>query len=208
MDPSPGTFSWMILFLMLLMLGASMGMFFMLVRRWTTQRSWISLLDWAKSNRFRVLHTDVFAIPPLAVLANRKLADLQIRLCLGDGRTTIAQLNTSDARWNLLLIQIESKWKPTGLRPSHQAASICDEFELPSYPRMGGNARFVVCGVDAAPARRLSKSYVPALLPQDIGLLIHEQHVILDFSSRPFDPIEFGRVLALGTQIIAHLPAA
>jgi hypothetical protein len=47
---------------------------------------------------------------------------------------------------------------------------------------------------------------VAALLPADIGLLLVEQNLVLDFSSRPFDPLEMQRIDALAEQIVLHLP--
>ena len=38
------------------------------------------------------------------------------------------------------------------------------------------------------------------------GLLLHGQHLVLDFSSRPFDRLEFTRMIALAEQLLAHLP--
>jgi len=45
-----------------------------------------------------------------------------------------------------------------------------------------------------------------SLLPPDVGLLLHGRHLVLDFSDRPFDAIEFGRMLALADQLAARLP--
>ena len=35
-----------------------------------------------------------------------------------------------------------------------------------------------------------------------IGLLLHGEYLLLDFSERPFDPIEFGRMLAVADQLV------
>ena len=79
--------------------------------------------------------------------------------------------------------------------------------ETSSYPRMGDVARFIVFGTDSQAARMLSKSETRALLPPDIGLLLHGRHLVLDFSARPFDGIELGRMVALADQLVQHLPA-
>ncbi|MEA2707785.1 MAG: hypothetical protein QOF78_386, partial [Phycisphaerales bacterium] len=94
----------------------------------------------------------------------------------------------------------------TGLRPANQPASLLDQFSLSSYPRMGETDRFIVFGTDSAAARALSKSHARALLPPDVGLLLHGRHVVLDFSTRPFDGIELGRMVALAEQLVQHLP--
>jgi hypothetical protein len=54
----------------------------------------------------------------------------------------------------------------------------------------------------------LSKSQARALLPPDIGMLLHGQYMVLDFSSRPFDGIELGRMVALAEQLEQHIPVA
>jgi hypothetical protein len=47
---------------------------------------------------------------------------------------------------------------------------------------------------------------VAALLPPDVGLLLAGENLVLDFSTRPFDPLELQRVDALAEQIVMHLP--
>src|SRR5437899_174862 len=37
---------------LVMIIGASAGIFWLLVRRWTTQRHWVALGDWADENRF------------------------------------------------------------------------------------------------------------------------------------------------------------
>jgi len=108
--------------------------------------------------------------------------------------------------WHVLVRTVESEWPPTGLRPASAAASLLDVFPLASFPLMGPTDRFVVYGTDSAPARRLHKSHVRALLPPDVGVLLYGRHLVLDFTNRPFDTIEFGRMIALADQIVAHLP--
>jgi hypothetical protein len=115
---------------------------------------------------------------------------------------------SGDPQWNVLTRRLEADWKPTGLRPAgDEAISVLDLFPLRAFPRMGGGHRFVVQGADAAAARVLGQSSVAALLPPDVGLLLHGHHLVLDFSTRPFDAIEFNRMRVLVDQVIAHLPA-
>jgi len=99
-------------------------------------------------------------------------------------------------------------WTPTGLRPVITKASVLDLFSLSSFPGMGEVERFVIFGVDSAPARILSRSEARALLPPDVGLLLAGNHLVLDFSNRPFDPIELGRMAALAEQLVTRLPAS
>ena len=62
-------------------------------------------------------------------------------------------------------------------------------------------------GTDSAAARVVSKSMLRSLLPADLGLLLHGRRLVLDFSDRPFDAIEFGRMLALADQLVTRMPA-
>jgi hypothetical protein len=111
------------------------------------------------------------------------------------------------AIWNVLVRQIGSRWRPTGLRPAQAASSVLDLFSLSSFPTMG-TERFVAYGTDSAAARAVTKSMLRSLLPADVGLLLHGQYLVVDFSSRPFDAIELSRVAALSDQLASHLPQA
>ena len=112
-------------------------------------------------------------------------------------------------RWHVLVREVPAMaWAVTGLRPTHAKASLIDLFSMMSFPGMGETERFVVFGVDSTAAKHLSRSQARALLPPDIGLLLAGTHPVLDFSTRPFDPIELGRMNALAEQLVTHLPAA
>lgn len=109
--------------------------------------------------------------------------------------------------WHALVRQVEATWPPTALRPAARKESLLDLFSLASYPSMIASERFVIFGTDSAAARSVARSSLPALLPPDIGLLLHGRVLVLDFSARPFDTIEFDRMLALAQHLTAHLPA-
>src|SRR5688500_17160685 len=51
--PGP-SFSWLVLFTLLLVLGVSALVFVWQVRRWTTHRGWRALLDWSRERGFRL----------------------------------------------------------------------------------------------------------------------------------------------------------
>jgi len=203
---------WTVLIVLIAILALSVSMFVALVRRWTHSRTWVSIGDWARGRGYRASVKDCPAPPPLDALAN---AQLTSQVCVSDGRTSIMRLESRSGSaasspnrpWNVLVRQIESHWKPTALRPAAATSSMLDLFSLTSFPLMGETHRFVVYGTDSAPARRLSKSRARALLPADIGMLLHGTHLILDFSDRPFDEIEFDRMIALAEQLVANLPA-
>jgi hypothetical protein len=180
------------------------------VRRWTTNRRWLALWDWARMSGYKFSRSEHSPPAPLDALEGR---NLRMTTLLHNGKTWLMQLEDSTAaapakRFHILMRAIESDWKPTGLRPAHAAGSFLDLFALSSYPAMGEVGRFVIYATDTPAARALSKSHARGLLPPDIGMLLTGQRLILDFSTRPFDPIEFGRMTALAEQLIAHLPAA
>ncbi len=67
------------------------------------------------------------------------------------------------------------------------------------------NQRFMIFGRDAHAAKTLAESTIPALLPADIALVLDGNHLILDFTARPFDEIEFERLIRLSDQLIPRL---
>jgi hypothetical protein len=109
-------------------------------------------------------------------------------------------------RWHVMVRKIESRWPPTGLRPRANPSSVLDLFPMSSFPSMAPPERFVIFGTDSPAARRLAKSSLLALLPPDIGLLLHGSTLILDFTARPFDAIELSRLCSLVEQLLAYLP--
>ena len=205
--PTPD-FSWLVLLKLLLLLGVSVAVFAWQVRRWTTHRGWRALLDWSRERGFRLSRPDRPAGEPFD-----RLREARVTTVLESGPTSAMQLvASSDAapnqpvRWHVLVRDLPSAWPPTGLRPTHAPSSLLDQFSLSSYPRMGESERFIIFGTDSHAARVLSKGQARALLPPDIGLLLHGRHMVLDFSTRPFDGIELGRMVALADQLVQHLP--
>ena len=192
---------------LLAILALSAGTFAALVRRWTTARYRYALSDWAKENHFRFQRT---CTPPQPLIGDIKVP-LRAAICLSADETSILALEQASdandpARWHVLVRDLESSWKPTGLRPANATSSLLDLYSISSYPTMGNPERYIVFGTDSISARRLSQSHVRGLLPPDIGLLVTGRHLLLDFSARPFDPIEFDRMVALAEQLVAHLP--
>ena len=198
-----------VLLILLIVLAFSVGVYWLLIRRWTIHRQWVGLAEWARNHRFRLRPLDSTDLP--APLANLPAA--QPRLWLTNEMTTLLQIDTAappgvkqtSSRWHLLLHKTEAEHPPTGLRPVVNTTSLLDLFSMSSYPSLGGTDRFIVFGSQPENAKELAESSAAALLPPDIGLLLHGHYLILDFSSRPFDAIEFGRVLTLADQIAAHV---
>jgi hypothetical protein len=219
-----------VLIVLLLTVGAASAMFIVLVWRATSHRRWVALSEWARERGFRFDPRPLRApIPPLDAIRG---TGLRARICLTDRRTLLAEIQTESSApavesgepiptngpstspavppttrsWHVLIRPIEADWRPTGARPAQARASLLDLFSLASFPLLGASERFVIYGADSAAARALAGSSARALLPPDIGLLLHGRQLLLDFSARPFDAIEFDRMIALADQIVAHLP--
>jgi hypothetical protein len=230
-------FSFLTLLVLMCVLGLSCLTFWLLVRRATSHRTWVALSDWARNRGFRYHPIrrggsgggapGAGGEPP-APFSSMPAARPTVRLWLQGKDAQLLQLQPPEAAavqpvaapataggaavpspptWHALVRQVESPWPPTALRPAAREETLLDLFSLASYPSMIASERFVIFGTDSAAARSLAKSSMPALLPPDVGLLLHGQSLVLDFSSRPFDTIEFDRMLALANHLTAHLPA-
>jgi hypothetical protein len=197
----PPPFSVGIFLTLLVLLGASAGIFWLLVRRCTSHRQWITLQEWAREHGFKSRPIDTRTLPP-PIAAMSPL----VRLSLSNARAALVQLETAAGKWNLLIRKMPGEWIPSGLRPAKQDRSLLDELRLSTYPAYSSAERFHLVSADSAAARRLSKSLTRALIPADVGLLLWGNWLVLDFTQRPFDPVEFGRMLALGEQVAGMLP--
>lgn len=179
--------------------------FWLLVRRATLNRRWVALSDWARGSGFRY-HPIADGVPP-APMSMINPVRPTVRLWLAGKSSQLLQMNGSEpGDWHALIQGIESNWPPTALRPVAKDRSLLDLFSLVSFPSMISAERFVIFGADSNAAKSLAKSSLPALLPPDIGLLLHGRHLVLDFSGRPFDSIEFDRMLTLVNHLMSHLP--
>ena len=107
--------------------------------------------------------------------------------------------------WNVLIRPLAPAGGIVALRPAEAAGSIVDLFELQFFPKLSSVSRYAVYGTDALSARRLAAGQVLGLMPRDLGLLRTEQAMILDFTTRPFDTVEFARLLAIARQIEPRL---
>jgi hypothetical protein len=212
--PSPPSFSPLVLLTLLAVVAVSSVTFWLLVRRATSHRQWVALSDWARDKRFHFRRATPDAAPaPFDALQPAPT----VRLSLASGPTSLLQFEATGPTpaplnaprrilWNVLTRELPVTWPPTGLRPANATASLLDLFSLTSFPTLGATERFVAYGTDSSAARVVSKSMLRSLLPPDVGLLLHGRQLVLDFSDRPFDAIEFGRMLALADQLAARLP--
>lgn len=211
-------FSWLVFLALAFALGLSVATFSLLVRRWTRSRSWVEVMTWARRRGYKAQLDLLHSPPPLDVLLPQ--ANVHVAACvrneaggfyrLEGGPVERALSGNSVAvdspRWHVLVRQLETTWPATALRPAGAMSSFVDLFSLASFPMMGDTQRFVIYGSDSAPARKLSASSARSLLPPDVGLLLADRYLLLDFSDRPFDPIEFERMEALAASVAQHLP--
>jgi hypothetical protein len=201
----PTTFSPGILLTLLLILIASGMVFHVLTKQWTTQRPTQALREWASAHRFK-LHEPPIALPPS--LHGLQPLDPKIQNLLTRGPLMLIRVTTAATpasprpTWNLIIRETPQAQTPAGLRPATAVHSFLDLFALTSFPSMLPPERFVVFAAESKDARRLAASPVRGLLPADIGFLIHGPFVTIDFSTRPFDEIEFERMMTIMEQII------
>ena len=195
-------FSITILLTLVVIFLASLTVFNVQVYRWTTFSRRFAIREWSKRADFRpVTGTHPAIVGPVIAIA--PLANDQFT----NGRTTILRLRTQSGAWNVLVRRLETPWPTTGVRPVANPSSVLDLYSLASFPTLTTGERFVVYGTDSGAARSLAASSLRALLPADIGLMFAEHEMMLDFTSRPFDDIEFNRMIVLADQLVAHLPA-
>ena len=214
--PSTGV-SVVVLSTLLVLLGASAATFWALVRRWESHRQWLALAEWGRERGFRAQALDAEHLPPPLNAMNAR--HVSVRLSVGSEDTRLIQFQSAAVQqpdgtpgttgtlvWNLLVRRLPTSWHPSGLRPTGLRVSALDLFSLSSFPLLGTTERFMVFGTDSAAARALSESMTRSLLPPDVGLLLHGNALVLDFSDRPFDEIEFNRMLLLADQLAEKLP--
>jgi len=226
--PQVPPFSPLVLLTLIVIVAASSVTFWFLVRRATSHRQWVAFADWARDQGFRFARAGPAGVPEPLNLIRNTTATVRLRLTKADtslvqfeavtpvpaaapATLTPSTVSSPQPRllWNVLIRDLSGPdWPPTGLRPANASASLVDLFPLSSFPTLGATERFVAYGTDSAAARTVSKSMLRSLLPPDVGLLLHGRRLVLDFSDRPFDAIEFGRMLALADQVAGRTPSA
>jgi hypothetical protein len=197
-----------VLLTLAVILAASLWVFATLVRRETRHRRLVSLSLWARSHDMR-LQPDGGEIPSLLKQFNPK-----VRQTLTGRGMTLVQIETHDVaatvpnskrQWNIILRDLTGPWPATALRPTAHTISLVDLFSLSSYPSLMPSERFMVFGQESRAARALAESTAPALLPPDVALLLSGNCLLLDFSTRHFDEIEFQRLIDLAEQLAPRL---
>jgi hypothetical protein len=116
-------------------------------------------------------------------------------------RTPGADTGDPPLQWNLAIRHVPTMSSPVGLRAADATRSIVDLFKLEPSPRQSANARFVIVGEDLVASHKMADGSSRALLPADLSLLRVDDYLVIDFSNRPFDPIELGRMLSMLDQL-------
>jgi hypothetical protein len=197
---------------LLLCMLAGTATFYQLVRRWTRHRPRAALEEWAGARRFAV-HWPPKAAAPAALqrLVSERAA--VANATLERGPLTLVRLSLPGSRrWHVLVQQTDRNWTPmglraTGIRKEAAAESLVEAFGLPAFAALLLSDRFVVHAAESRAARAMARAPARGLLPPDVGLLLSGANVMLDFSDRPFDAVEFDRMLAVMEQLVDHLPA-
>lgn len=198
-------FDWAILALLALIVVASSVIFALSILRETRHRARRRLDDWGERQRFAWMNVE-FGVPkPLD-----RLSELSMRLVMGlfnrntqliHVRTPPASADDAAGHWNLAIRHVARHSPPVGLRPRDAKQSFLDFFKLEHAPSLARNERFTLVGDDLLASRKLSDGSGRALLPADLSLLRVDEFLIIDFSSRPFDEIELGRMVDLLDQL-------
>lgn len=201
------TFSWLTCTVLVLIAAATFVMTELLAMRWTKYRRYFLLRDWASQHGLRVFDKGAW-VSPLPANVTQVLDDRRVRWSLGDGRLSMIRLQANCETYNLLVAPIQTDWPPTALRPTMWQSCLLDRLNLFNYPSQYGVQRFTLHGEHPQAARRLSDSHIRGLLPADLAILLVGRHMVIDFSSRAFDPIELDRMIALANQLLASVPPA
>jgi hypothetical protein len=209
----PADLSATVLATLALMLGGAVAVFSLLARQLTIRRRQTALNAWAARREAQILRRP----PPDTPVTNLEVLGSfhpHPRVIIQNRRWTLADLTTDPPveakgnipRWHVLAINQESGplWAPTGLRPVVHDVSVVDLPALSSYPSLVEGERFMLFGADSAAAQALADSPAQRLLPADIGLLLQGRSMVLDFSTRPFEPAEFDRMIALAEQLTQY----
>ena len=197
---------------LLLVLAASAATVAQLVRRHTHGQRSFALWEWSVDKRYKRQTPGVVTVDALDEIRNYALRAVE-HFKSHDGLTSIYRLQTVSRgdvvqTWNALVRTVDDYSSPIALRPVGAEASLVDLMHLTLFPKLSSQSRFAVYGLRATDAKELAGSAARALLPRDIGLIRNADAVILDFTSRPWDPVEFSRMTAIVEQIVDKHQAA
>lgn len=213
-DPTlqmPGP-SMTVVLVMIVMLVASVWVYAQLTHLWTTRRPLAAMQEWARANGMRICQPSQVELP--AVIG--QVGDgLRVTRVLKNEVTTIVQVESAGARWHLMVRDlpgakateaVQPAWPATGLRPADREVPWMESMTRRSFPTLLPPERFVVVGTERGAAEALAASSVRALLPADVAVMVVGHSMLLEFSPRPFDGVEFSRLLAVMDQVVEALP--
>ena len=202
-----------VLSVLLLLLGVTAGAFSLLVWRETSARRAVALAEWARASGF--YHNPLARLRPPAPL-DRFGRGVRVRNCYVSTKAAVvdfavdrppaAAVRPAARARHALVWPVSADWPAVGLRPTAAVDSLVDLLAVPPQPARFGTERFVVYAADRRAADAVAASHLRGLLPADIGLVLVGKHLVLDFSDRPFDGIEFNRMIAVAEQLAKHLP--
>lgn len=189
---------------LLAILVASSLMLAQLLRRHTSGRERFQMWEWSVNRRFRRGRLGAIVLDGLDDIDQPMRALVHFRS--RQTETSILKLQTISKHdtvrtWHLLIRTLDRFSTPVALRPAGADVSLVDLMNLQLMPKLSSEVRFAVYGLRALDARELASSPARALLPPDIGLVRSADKLILDFTSRPFDPVEFTRMLSVADQV-------
>lgn len=198
---------WTVPLVLIVVLATASFMVVRLVRRHTQGQAAFAMWEWAVDHRFKRIAPAAVTIDALDEIRDYALRSID-HFRSRDGLTTIYRLQTVSRgdvvqQWHTLIRTVDQYSTPIALRPVAAANSLVDLMHLTLFPKLSSQTRFAVYGLRATDARQLAGSAARALLPFDIGLIRNADAVILDFTARPFDPVEFSRMCAIADQIVA-----
>lgn len=198
---------WYFLPVMGLILVASTAVFVVLVRRWTVLREQTKLHLWAREADYRLIRPPYDRLMKMIPAQLRSAIRIDQVFCRRETWLIRSMPDdSSSAPHHLLLRRLSVDWPTTALKPAAGGPGLIDLVSLRHFPALSTPNRFGVYASTAAGARVLATSPVLGLLPPDLGLLLEGGVLLLDFSSRPFDPIELDRMDVLVDQLEHHLP--
>lgn len=183
---------------------ASLGMFVVLLRRWITFRFRYELEQWAGHHRFKIAENPSGESLP-APLNGPEGNGLSARWIFTSEDRAIAQVilapSAAEVRvYNICIAATAVKTPPVALKPAIVPQTILDRFRLAPAASTSSD-RFQILGNDLSANLRISESIIAGIAPPDVAFLFTGGLMVIDFSSRPFDPIEFDRMLVLADQI-------
>lgn len=202
----PPGFSFSILLTLILSLGFSLWMFSYLVRRWTLHRRAYELEQWVAQRQLKLAKDPRHQTfpPPFDGDAG---SGLSARCIIQSDAVVLLQCEMDIAAlerriYNLCVVPLPAATAAVALRPMTREDTIIARFRL-SPAASTSNERFMIHGNDLSTNLRLSESMHAGMLPPDIAILIAGNRLTLDFSNRPFDPIEMDRMISLAQQLAA-----